>query len=122
MSSLTDKLKARQAAVNAAKEDGAIPGSPAEGANTKVNMDALQNLPPVALGLDTPEVHNVPDVDMEKAKEALEIYEAQRLRKFFLPNGTAVKPEGGYFYAKTEEEVKELEHFASQGLVVKLEA
>jgi hypothetical protein len=123
--SMQEILKARADAVAAAKAAGAIPGSK--------DISALDATPPPlnqATGLfnsadiATSTVNNAGKAppmerifDEVKAKDALQVFEDITQKQIINSRGEKIKSVGGYFYAKTEEEINLLNHFVEIGKV-----
>jgi hypothetical protein len=120
MSSIQDLLKLRQAAVNAAKLDGAVPGGGDPTKPSEVDPKALEGLPPVTTSINTSTVDSAPSVDEAKAAASMGVYRKGHVKKLVLANGSIVRPDSdGYFYAATAEEAEMLDYFNAKGMVEK---
>lgn len=119
-------LAARSAAVQAAKQAGAVQGS-AEGKNTDLTPEQIQAL---GAGLteqsgtgavNALETASVYELDEKAAKDSVAVYKQLTLRKFVKGSGAWVVPVKGYYYAIDDEEALILGHFAAAGKVEKVE-
>jgi len=121
MASMQELLAQRQAQA-AAKADGAIK-SPLEGIKTPPLGTLAAGMQSAVSSPDTTTVNLMPTKEMnsELAAKAKAVYETVSLRRFFPRNLKKVEAINGFFYAETDEEVAELEHFAKAGKVIKVE-
>lgn len=120
-------LAARQAAVAAAKADGAIPGTASPDAKTSLTPEDIKALGnglqegAVAGLVNATEIADSYELDEVKAKEAVAVYKQLTLKKYVRPEGSWIKPVLGYFYAQDDADVVILSHFAEAGKVEQVE-
>jgi hypothetical protein len=129
-----EMIKQRAEAVKAAQNAGAVPGNATSETSAGSDLTkAVAATSTIATGMQTTNNHiklapgkidplyEEKELDEERAKKALAVFEVFRLRKFNLSIRGWVHPVKGYFYAESYEELEELKHFAKQGLVNQVE-
>lgn len=123
---IKEMLAARQAAVAAAKDAGAVPGAPTE-ADKNLPTPDLGN---IAIGMASSaeagassgpqtSANDIPDAELDEAKAeaAVGVYKSTGLRRFVDKNGQWVEQQKGFFYLTREDHLEEIQVFVERGTV-----